>query len=115
MPDGSRRHFHSNKLRPYVARVSNIGVINDSDCDFGDISTPPHVTDEVCNAPKPSDKLPPDKIAHLTPDQRRELLEILDRYPECFSDRPGYCDVVCHEIKLKPNFVPKQSKAKSYP
>ena len=21
MPDGSRRHFHANKLRPYVARV----------------------------------------------------------------------------------------------
>jgi len=29
MPDGSRRHFHANKLRPYVTRVSNVGVIND--------------------------------------------------------------------------------------
>ena len=115
MPDGSRRHFHANKLRAYVARVSNVGVINDSDCDFGDISTPPNVTDTVNDAMKPSEKLPPDKIAHLTPDQRRELLEILDRYPECFSDRPGYCDVVCHEVRLKPDFVPKQSKAYRIP
>jgi len=28
MPDGSRRHFHANKLRPYIARVSNVGVVN---------------------------------------------------------------------------------------
>jgi len=32
-----------------------------------------------------------------------------------FSDSPGYCDVVCHEIKLKPDFVPKQSKAYRIP
>jgi len=51
----------------------------------------------------------------LTPDQRRELLEILDRYPECFSNRPGFCDVVYHEINLKPDFTPKQSKAYRIP
>jgi len=82
----------------------------DSDCDFGHVSTAPHDADKMSDQLKPSEKLPPEKIAHLTPEQRRELLEILDRYPECFSDRPGYCDVVDHEIKLKPNFTPKQSK-----
>ena len=111
MPDGSRRHFHANKLRPYVTRVSNVGVINDSDFEFGDVSTLPHAADTLDDHSKPSEKLPPEKIAHLTPDQRHELLEVLDKYPECFSDRPGFCDVVYHEVKLKPNFVPKQSKA----
>jgi len=42
-------------------------------------------------------------------------LGLLDRYPECFSDRPGYCDVLYHEIKLQPNFKPKQSKAYRIP
>jgi len=112
MPDGSTRHFHANKLRPYVARVSSVGVINDSDVEFGFVSTPDtNKIDEL----KPSEKLPPDKIAHLTPDQRNELLEILDKYPECFSDQPGYCDAVYHEIKLKPGFTPKQSKSYRIP
>ena len=95
--------------------MSNVGVINDSDCDFGHVSTAPHDADKTSNQLKPSEKLPPEKIAHLTPEHRRELLEILDRYPECFSDHPGYCDVMDHEIKLKPNFTPKQSKAYRIP
>jgi len=76
MPGGSRRHYHANKLRPYIARVSNICVINDSDCEFGDLSTAP-----------------------IDADKRR----------------PGFCDVVYHEINLKPDFTPKQSKAYRIP
>ena len=112
IPDGSRKHFHASKMRPYMARVLNVGVINE----FGDISTPPNDTDRL-NADnlKPSEKLPTEKLAHLTMDQRQELLELLDRYPECFSDRPGYCDVLYHEIKLQPNFKRKQSKAYRIP
>jgi len=98
-------------LRPYIARVSNVGVIFETDSEFGDISTPPNDTDRLNDDNlKPSEKLPPEKLAHLTLEQCQKLLELLDGYPECFSDRPGYCDLLCHEIKLKPNFVPKQSK-----
>jgi len=57
-------------------------VINDSDCDFGHVSTAPHDTDKISNQLKPNEKLPLEKIAYLMPEQRRELLEILDRYPE---------------------------------
>jgi len=39
------------------------------------------------------------------------MLEILDRYPECFSDQPAYCGAVYHDIKLKPDFTPKQQKS----
>jgi len=115
MPDGSLRHYHANKLRPYIARVSNIGVINVSDCEFGDLSTAPIDADKLDDQLKPSEKIPPEKLSHLTPDQRRELLEILDRYPECFSNRPVFCDVVYHEINLKPDFTSKQSKAYRIP
>jgi len=111
MPDGSRRHFHANKLCPYVTRVTNVGIINESDYEFGEVNTSPHAVDKLKDYLKPSEKLPYEKIAHLTPSQRCELLEVLDKYPECFSDRPGFCDVVYHEVKLKPNFIPKQSKA----
>ena len=117
MPDGSRRHFHANKLRPYVARVSNVGVINDSDYEFGHVDTPPNVADRHTDL-KPSEKLlsqSPEKLNHLNHDQRCELLGLLDKYAECFSDSPGYCDVVCHEIKLKSDFIPKQSKAYRIP
>lgn len=95
--------------------MSNIGVINDSDCEFGYLSTAPIDADKLDDQLKPSEKIPPEKLSHLTPDQRRELLEILDRYPECFSNRPGFCDVVYHEINLKPDFTPKQSKAYRIP
>jgi len=60
MPDGSRRHYHANKLRPYIARVSNIGVINDSDCEFGDLSTAPIDADKLDDQLKPSEKIPPE-------------------------------------------------------
>ena len=39
----------------------------------------------------------------------------MDKYPECFSDRPGFCDVIYHEVKLKPNFIPKQLKTYRIP
>ena len=45
MPHGSRRHFHANKLHPYVARVSYVGVINDSDYEFGHVDTPPNAAE----------------------------------------------------------------------
>ena len=61
MPDGSRRHFHANKFRPYVTRVSNVGVINDSDFEFGDVSTSPHSADTLDDHAKPSKILPPEK------------------------------------------------------
>ena len=93
----------------------NVGVINDSDCEFGDVSATPHDTVKLSDQMKPNEKLPPEKIAHLTSEQRYELLEIFDRYPDCFSDCPGYCDAVYYEIRLKPNFTPKQSKAYRIP
>ena len=39
----------------------------------------------------------------------------MDKYPECFSDRPGFCDVIYHEVKLKPDFIRKQSKTYRIP
>ena len=62
MPDGSRRLFHANKLRPYITRVGNVGIINDSDCEFGDVNTSPHTADKLNDDLKLSEKLPPGKL-----------------------------------------------------
>jgi len=35
---------------------------------------------------------------------------VLDEFAECFSDKPGLCDVITHHILPTPEFVPKQMK-----
>ena len=37
-------------------------------------------------------------ISHLGREQQAELLAVLDRYPECFSDVPGLTDVITNYI-----------------
>ena len=51
----------------------------------------------------------------MSRDQQLELLEVLDRYPECFSDVPGYTDVVTHSIPLTDDFKPKRLHAYRVP
>jgi len=63
----------------------------------------------------PSEKIDPASISHLSRDQLLELLEVLDRYPECFSDVSGYSDVVTHTIPLIGDFKPKRLRAYRVP
>ena len=63
----------------------------------------------------PSEKIERATISHLSYDQRLELLEVLDRYPECFSDIPGYTEVITHTIPLMENFKPKRLSAYQVP
>ena len=51
----------------------------------------------------------------MTQKQQTELLEVLDRYPECFSDTPGHVDVIEHTITLTDNFIPKRLSAHRVP
>ena len=39
-----------------------------------------------------------EKLSHLDKGQRAELVEVLDEFTACFSDKPGLCDVVTHRI-----------------
>ena len=40
---------------------------------------------------------------------------MLDKYAAVFSDKPGYCDLISHEIKLLPGYQPKRLRAYRIP
>ena len=43
------------------------------------------------------------------------MSEVLNHYPECFSDIPGHVDVIEHTITLTDNFKPKRLSAYRVP
>jgi len=57
----------------------------------------------------------PAKLTHLSDKQREEFLNVLDKFPECFADRPGFCDLMQHEIHVNKDFRPKRLKAYRVP
>ena len=54
----------------------------------------------------PSVRVEPEKLSHLNEGQRAELIEVLDEFAACFSDKPGLCDVVTHHIVTTPDSFP---------
>ena len=63
----------------------------------------------------PSTKIDSDSLGHLTSDQRVDLLQLLDRYASCFSERPGFCNLMEHKIDVNAYFKPKKFKAYKIP
>ena len=101
------RHLHANKMRHFVARVNGCSVINEYDAEFGNVVTP---IPAVVSCDVPSKRVEEAKVAHLQPEQRRELLHLLDEFHDRFSDRPGRCDAVVHRIQTTADFIPKQMR-----
>jgi len=58
-----------------------------------------------------SEKIDQSKLTHLQPEQRQQLLNLLDRYSACFSDIPGFCSLIEHEVPLADTIVPKRLAA----
>ena len=56
----------------------------------------------------PSVKIDDAKLSHLSDVQKLELLRVLDDFPECFSETPGFCAYVEHSIHISPDFKPKR-------
>ena len=63
----------------------------------------------------PSQKINSSTLAHLTPDQQQELLQLLDKYADHFSDTPGLTTRVEHCVQLMPGFKPKHIRAYKVP
>jgi len=104
--DGGTRHIHANKIRRFVARVNGCAVVNDADNDFGRVVTPANVDVSDC----PSARIDEAKLEHLDPQQRQQLLTVLDEFADRFSDKPGLCDVTVHRIRTTSEFVPRQMR-----
>ena len=112
MKDGGRHHLHANHMRKFVARVQTVGVITDED-DFGQINYPP--SRMVGTEALPSLRVDPAQVGHLPIERRREIVSILDEFADVFSEKPGLCAAVKHEIVTVPEFKPKSFKAYRIP
>jgi len=111
MPNGSRRHLHANKLRKLIVPTLHVGVISESDAEFGEVlAVPPDKT-----ASLPSERIDLNSLSHLSEQQRSSLLALLDEFKECFSNIPGLCTVVTHETHLTDDFTPRQTRAYRVP
>ena len=110
MGGGNIRHLHANNMRQFVARIQRCGVIAERDFDFGRIVVP-DVNNTVSDESKsPSRRLEAADIQHLEPQQRSDLLSLLDEFSDCFAGASGRCDVVTHRIVTTPYFVPKHMR-----
>ena len=109
MPNSGIKVFHANHLRRYTSRIGCLGVVFDDDTDFGQIETCP--TDkEVFD-----DSISKLDISHLQENQQMQLRNLLTKYREVFSDKPGQCKVACHEINLKEGFTPQKQRSYRIP
>jgi hypothetical protein len=137
--EGARHHLHANHLKKYHVRVDEVtvqtdniqimscdvessvacntcAIIYDEDSDFGNIQTIDTTSAQSDNqVDLPSNKIGRSTLSHLKVDQQNELLELLDRYADCFSSTPGLCNVVLHEIPTTSGFVPKRLRAYKIP
>jgi len=82
--NGNVRHMHANKMRHFVARIQGCGVIAECDTKFGKVLPPEVVVNEGVI---PSVRVNPVKLSHLDEGQRAELVEVLDEFAACFSDK----------------------------
>lgn len=63
----------------------------------------------------PNQKIDTNSLSHLSEDQKTKLLALLDKYPECFSDKPDLCKVIQHEINVSADFRPKRLRVYRVP
>ena len=70
---GSRRNLHAHCMRKLVLHSYNVGIVNDSDVDFGDISVAPTRTEQ---ATLPSELVDKGTLNHLTVAERPVVVSI---------------------------------------
>jgi len=111
--NGSKHKIHANQLRKFYCRVYKVSCIVTSsitascnsairykkNSDFGQVIVP-ETTSINTNDELPSKRIGESKLAHLKPQQKAELLSLLDKYTDCFSDVPGFIRLFEHAISL---------------
>jgi hypothetical protein len=85
------------------------------------ILDPLKVIDTSVTDSKNGDEIPPSKridsgkLSHLRKRQQQQLLGLLDKYSECFSETQGFCKLIEHEIHVTQDFKPKRLRAYKVP
>src|ERR1043165_2217769 len=92
--------------------IKSCSVIVDQDEEFGMVEV---VNQEEHEQMSPSKRIDPLIISHLSKEEQKQLFEVLDRHSAVFVDKPGYCPVLEHEIKIIPDFTSKRLKANKVP
>ena len=95
-------------------KINHCAVIFDEDRDFGSVDV---IDTDQFQQPEllPSQRIDLATLAHLSVEQRTKLLALLDKYSECFSEKPGLCTVLQHEINVSADFKPKRLRAYRVP
>ena len=104
LDSGAVKQLHANFLRKWVDRVQSLGVVYEDDEDFGKIEVyPTESTDFEVDLHKVD-------LKHLEPKMADELKSIIIKHQKIFSNSPGHCNLLEHEINLIEGFKPKPLK-----
>ena len=101
LENGAVRTLHANDLRSFNTKVNSVGVVFETDDEYGRIEPCPNVSDNFDVEIDRADML------HLSLEQQKELRSLLCKYKSVFNDKPGSCNTGYHEINLLEGFQPK--------
>ena len=90
--EGCKHHLHANKIRKYHDRIetainNNCSVVYEKDHEFGLIDFPSKF--DPCQDKPPSCRVAKGCLDHLSQDYRTQLCDIIDDFPEIFSESLG--------------------------
>jgi len=79
----------SGNVTSNITASCNSAIIYEKDSDFGQVIVP-ETTSVNTDDELPSKRIEKFKLAHLQPQQRAELLSLLDKYANCFRTSQGF-------------------------
>jgi len=134
--DSSSQTIHANYLRKFYTKaqkvlydlvglsgkpdVNSCAIVSKQEQEFRDL----HAFNYDCaviginskvDSQLPSQLIDRSTLCHLSARQQTELLQILDKYADCFSVRPGLTTRVEHSIEITSGFKPKRMREYKVP
>ena len=100
--DGTVRRLHANHLRKFVERVAAVGIVYEADEEFSDLEYIPYMP---ANEEEIDERFKKLNLRHLTEQQQKDILKIVQRHKNVFRDQPGLCkpEIATHQIKVTAN------------
>ncbi|GBN65464.1 Retrovirus-related Pol polyprotein from transposon 297 [Araneus ventricosus] len=108
MEDSASKEVHANKIRPYIARVQQVGLVFEQDEDFGDLHYAP--ADSIRKSQIDIWEHIRKMEGVLSFQRRAVLSDVLGRCSDVFSSKPGHAKVEGHSVRVTPDCCPKRLK-----